>query len=188
MYYAILLYEFIYSYIRNIKLKSILLLVILFLFTSNLYNSIKIKIFNIIGNKKEYNLGLEYSKKATDLELYEIAEKFKNITSLNEEFVADPYAIYPNYFQLFSERNCYVLYKNTPSQKHLVIQWYERVQKVKNINELNEEELKKLLEDINVKYILLTEDRFNVVEESNYFEEVIKNEKYGIFKLKEDIE
>lgn len=188
MYYAILLYEFIYSYIRNIKLKSILLLVILFLFTSNLYNSIRIKIFNIIGNKKEYNLGLEYSKKATDLELYEIAEKFKNITSLNEEFVADPYAIYPNYFQLFSERNCYVLYKNTPSQKHLVIQWYERVQKVKNINELNEEELKKLLEDINVKYILLTEDRFNVVEESNYFEEVIKNEKYGIFKLKEDIE
>ena len=188
MYYAILLYEFIYSYIKNIKLKSILLLVILFLFTSNLYNSIKIKIFNIIGNKKEYNLGLEYSKKATDLELYEIAEKFKNITSLNEEFVADHYAIYPNYFQLFSERNCYVLYKNTPSQKHLVIQWYERVQKVKNINELNEEELKKLLEDINVKYILLTEDRFNVVEESNYFEEVIKNEKYGIFKLKEDIE
>ena len=186
MYYAILLYEFIYSYIKNIKLKSILLLVILFLFTSNLYNSIKIKIFNIIGNKKEYNLGLEYSKKATDLELYEIAEKFKNITSLNEEFVADPYAIYPNYFQLFSERNCYVLYKNTPSQKHLVIQWYERVQKVKNINELNEEELKKLLEDINVKYILLTEDRFNVVEESNYFEEVIKNEKYGIFKLKEE--
>ena len=186
MYYAILLYEFIYSYIKNIKLKSILLLVILFLFTSNLYNSIKIKIFNIIGNKKEYNLGLEYSKKATDLELYEIAEKFKNITSLNEEFVADPYAIYPNYFQLFSERNCYVLYKNTPSQKHLVIQWYERVQKVKNINELNEEELKKLLEDINVKYILLTEDRFNVVEESNYFEEVIKNKKYGIFKLKEE--
>lgn len=186
MYYAILLYEFIYSYIKNIKLKSILLLVILFLFTSNLYNSIKIKIFNIIGNKKEYNLGLEYSKKATDLELYEIAGKFKNITSLNEGFVADPYAIYPNYFQLFSERNCYVLYKNTPSQKHLVIQWYERVQKVKNINELNEEELKKLLEDINVKYILLTEDRFNVVEESNYFEEVIKNEKYGIFKLKEE--
>lgn len=186
MYYAILLYEFIYSYIKNIKLKSILLLVMLFLFTSNLYNSIKIKIFNIIGNKKEYNLGLEYSKKATDSELYEIAEKFKNITSLNEEFVADPYAIYPNYFQLFSERNCYVLYKNTPSQKHLVIQWYERVQKVKNINELNEEELKKLLEDINVKYILLTEDRFNVVEESNYFEKVIKNKKYGIFKLKEE--
>ena len=186
MYYAILLYEFIYSYITNIKLKSIFILVILFLFTSNLYNSIKIKIFNIIGDKKECNLGLEHSKKATDLELYEIAGKFKNITSLNEEFVADPYAIYPNYFQLFSERNCYVLYKNMPSQKHLVIQWYERVQKVKNISELNEEELKRLLKDINVKYILLTEDRFNVVEESNYFEEVIKNKKYGIFKLKEN--
>ena len=67
-----------------------------------------------------------------------------------------------------------------------MIQWYERVQKVKNINELNEEELKKLLEDINVKYILLTEDRFNVVEKSSYFEEVIKNKKYGIFKLKEE--
>ena len=131
-------------------------------------------------------MGLEYAKRATDSEVYSLAIQFKNISKQDEEFVADPYAIYPNYFQLFSERNCYVLYKNTPSQKHLVIQWYERVQKVKNINELNEEELKKLLEDINVKYILLTEDRFNVVEGSNYFEEVIKNEKYGIFKLKEE--
>ena len=188
MYYAILIYEFIYSYIKNIKLKSIFILVILFLFTSNLYNSVKVKMFNVNEklNVNQCNLGLEYAKRATDSEVYSLAIQFKNISKQDEEFVADPYAIYPNYFQLFSERNCYVLYKNTPSQKHLVIQWYERIQKVKNINELNEEELKKLLEDINVKYILLTEDRFNVVEGSNYFEEVIKNEKYGIFKLKEE--
>ena len=67
-----------------------------------------------------------------------------------------------------------------------MIQWYERVQKVKNISELNEEELKRLLKDINVKYILLSEDKFDMLEKSSYFEEVIKNKKYGIFKLKEE--
>lgn len=186
LFIGILLYEFIYPYIKNTKIKSIILIFILILYNFAFYNSIKGKIFYVTENGYQCISGLEYAKKAIEPELYELAEIFKTKTNLNDEFLADPYAIYPNYFQLFSERNCYVLYKNTPSQKHLVIQWYERVQKVKNINELNEEELKKLLEDINVKYILLTEDRFNVVEESNYFEEVIKNEKYGIFKLKEE--
>ena len=187
LYIGILFYEFIYPYIKNIKIKSIILTTIFILFISALYNSMKGKVFNVTKDGSYQCIsGLEYAQKATDIELYKLAVQFKNITNLDEGFLADPYAVYPNYFQLFSERNCYVLYKNTPSQKHLVIQWYERVQKIKNINELNEEELKKLLEDINVKYILLTEDRFNVVEESNYFEEVIKNEKYGIFKLKED--
>ena len=186
LFIGILLYEFIYPYIKNTKIKSIILIFILILYNFAFYNSIKGKIFYVTENGYQCISGLEYAKKAVEPELYELAEIFKTKTNLNDEFLADPYAAYPNYFQLFSERNCYVLYKNTPSQKHLVIQWYERIQKVKNINELNEEELKKLLEDINVKYILLTEDRFNVVEESNYFEEVIKNEKYGIFKLKEE--
>jgi hypothetical protein len=188
IYIGILLYEFIFSYIKEIKVKIFIFITMSFLFLLSFYNSIEGKIFNITENGYKYISGLEYAQKATDIELYNLAIEFKEKTELDDSFVSDPYSSYPNYFQLFSERNCYVLYKNTPSQKHLVIQWYERVQKVKNINELNEEELKKLLEDINVKYILLTEDRFNVVEESNYFEEVIKNEKYGIFKLKEDIE
>lgn len=184
LYIGILFYEFIYPYIKNIKIKSIILITVLILFISAFYNSMKGKVFNVDGY--QCISGLEYAQKATDLELYELAIQFKNITNLDEGFLADPYAVYPNYFQLFSERNCYVLYKNTPSQKHLIIEWYEKIEKVKNVSEASAERLKELLKDINVKYILLTEDRFNVVEESNYFEEVIKNEKYGIFKLKEN--
>ncbi len=184
LYIGILFYEFIYPYIKNIKIKSIILTTVLILFISAFYNSMKGKVFNVDGY--QCISGLEYAQKATDLELYELAIQFKNITNLDEGFLADPYAVYPNYFQLFSERNCYVLYKNTLSQKHLVIEWYEKIEKVKNVSEASAERLKELLKDINVKYILLTEDRFNVVEESNYFEEVIKNEKYGIFKLKEN--
>ncbi|MEJ6455950.1 hypothetical protein LH399_04270 [Fusobacterium nucleatum] len=188
LYIGILLYEFIYPYIKNIKIKSIILTIVLILFISAFYNSMKGKVFNVTKDGYQCISGLEYAQKATDLELYELAVQFKNITNLDEGFLADPYAVYPNYFQLFSERNCYVLYKNTPSQKHLVIEWYEKIEKVKNVSEANAEELKELLKDINLKYILLSADKFDVVKDSPYFDEIIKNNKYGIFRLKENIE
>ena len=188
LYIGILLYEFIYPYIKNIKIKSIILTIVLILFISAFYNSMKGKVFNVTKDGYQCISGLEYAQKATDLELYELAIQFKNITNLDEGFLADPYAVYPNYFQLFSERNCYVLYKNTPSQKHLVIEWYEKIEKVKNVSEANAEELKELLKDINLKYILLSADKFDVVKDSPYFDEIIKNNKYGIFRLKENIE
>ena len=188
LYIGILLYEFIYPYIKNIKIKSIILTTVLILFISAFYNSMKGRVFNVTKDGYQCISGLEYAQKATDLELYELAVQFKNITNLDEGFLADPYAVYPNYFQLFSERNCYVLYKNTPSQKHLVIEWYEKIEKVKNVSEANAEELKELLKDINLKYILLSADKFDVVKDSPYFDEIIKNNKYGIFRLKENIE
>ena len=188
LYIGILLYEFIYPYIKNIKIKSIILTTALILFISAFYNSMKGRVFNVTKDGYQCISGLEYAQKATDLELYELAVQFKNITNLDEGFLADPYAVYPNYFQLFSERNCYVLYKNTPSQKHLVIEWYEKIEKVKNVSEANAEELKELLKDINLKYILLSADKFDVVKDSPYFDEIIKNNKYGIFRLKENIE
>lgn len=184
---GILIYEFVFNYIK-IRGKVVVLIFIFFLFMKILYTSMNGKVFNITKNNNQYISGLEFAKKAIDLELYELAIQFKNITNLDEGFLADPYAVYPNYFQLFSERNCYVLYKNTPSQKHLVIDWYERIEKVKNVSKASAEELKKLLKDINLKYVLISSDKFDIVKDSSYFDEMIKNKKFGIFKLKEDIE
>lgn len=186
LYVGILIFEFISPYIKNIKIKKITFFIAFILLTISFFNSMKGKFYNVTEEGYQYISGLEYAQKATDIEIYDLAIQFKKVSNLNDEFLANPYEVYPNYFQLFSERNCYVLDKNIPSQKQLVIQWYERVQKVKNISELNEEELKRLLKDINVKYILLSEDKFDMLEKSSYFEEVIKNKKYGIFKLKED--
>ena len=81
-----------------------------------------------------------------------------------------------------------IIFNYFPSQKHLVIEWYEKIEKVKNVSEANAEELKELLKDINLKYILLSADKFDVVKDSPYFDEIIKNNKYGIFRLKENIE
>ena len=186
LYVGILIFEFISPYIKNIKIKKITFFIAFILLTLSFFNSMKGKFYNVTEEGYQYISGLEYAQKATDIEVYDLAIQFKKVSNLNDEFLANPYEVYPNYFQLFSERNCYVLDKNIPSQKQLVIQWYERVQKVKNINELNEEEIKRLLKDINVKYILLSEDKFDILEKSSYFEEVIKNKKYGIFKLKEE--
>lgn len=183
LYCGILVYEFIFTHVKK---KNVLAIFILLFFSSAFYNSMKGKIYNIIEGKYQYISGIEYAQKATNLELYEIAIKFRDITSLNEGFLADPYSPHSNYFQLFSERNCYVLYKNVPSQKHLVIEWYERFLKAKVILEGDEEKLKELLEDINLKYILLSADKFKIVEDSKYFTEVIKNRKFGIFKLREN--
>ena len=188
LYIGILIFEFISPYIKNIKIKKITFFVVFILLTISFFNSMKGKFYNVTEEGYQYISGLEYAQKATDLELYELAIQFKNITNLDEGFLADSYAVYPNYFQLFSERNCYVLYKNTPSQKHLVIEWYEKIEKVKNVSEASAERLKELLKDINLKYILISADKFDVVKDSQYFDEIIKNNKYGIFRLKEDIE
>ena len=188
LYIGILIFEFISPYIKNIKIKKITFFVVFILLTISFFNSMKGKFYNVTEEGYQCISGLEYAQKATDLELYELAIQFKNITNLDEGFLADPYAVYPNYFQLFSERNCYVLYKNTPSQKHLVIEWYEKIEKVKNVSEVSAERLKELLKDINLKYILISADKFDVVKDSQYFDEIIKNNKYGIFRLKEDIE
>ena len=59
---------------------------------------------------------------------------------------------------------------------------------MKNVSEVSAERLKELLKDINLKYILISADKFDVVKDSQYFDEIIKNNKYGIFRLKEDIE
>ena len=184
LYFGILAYEFLYTYINNPKVKNVILAILLILFSGNFYKSMKGKIFYRTKNAYHYISGLEYAQKATDLELYQLAIEFKNITNLNEGFLSDPYAPYSNYFQLFSERNCYILYKNVPSHKHLVIEWYEKFLKAKKMLKANEEELKELLKDINIKYILLSEDKFDIIKDSPYFDEIIKNNKYGIFKLK----
>ena len=59
---------------------------------------------------------------------------------------------------------------------------------MKDVSEASAERLKELLKDINLKYILISADKFDVVKDSQYFDEIIKNNKYGIFRLKEDIE
>ncbi|WP_338934200.1 hypothetical protein [Fusobacterium polymorphum] len=53
---------------------------------------------------------------------------------------------------------------------------------------IDAEGLRELLKNIGFKYILLSANRFDIVKDSPYFDEIIKNNKYGIFKLKEDIE
>ncbi|WP_314293361.1 DUF6798 domain-containing protein [Fusobacterium periodonticum] len=182
---GIFIYEYFLPFIKNIKTKNIFLVFILFLFSSVFYKSMKGKIFNLTENGYQCISGEEYAQKAIDFEVYDLAMNFKSITDESTTFLSDPYAGYSNYFQLFSERNSYVLYKNMPSQKHLVIEWYTRIEKVQNIGEANPEELKELLEDINLEYILLTDDRFEDILNSGLFIEVVRNNKYGIFKLKD---
>ena len=75
-----------------------------------------------------------------------------------------------------------------PSQKHLVIEWYKKCLKAGSMLKIDAEGLRELLKNIGFKYILLSANRFDIVKDSPYFDEIIKNNKYGIFKLKEDIE
>lgn len=188
LYFGILTYEFLFPYINNTKGKNIILVTLLILFLGNFYKSMKGKVFYVTKEGCHYISGIEYAQKATEPELYKLAIKFKDITNVDEGFLSDPYSNYSNYFQLFSERNCYILYKNVPSQKHLVIEWYKKCLKAGSMLKIDAEGLKELLKNIGFKYILLSANRFDIVKDSPYFDEIIKNNKYGIFKLKEDIE
>ena len=62
LYIGILFYEFIYPYIKNIKIKSIILTTVLILFISAFYNSMKGKVFNVTKDGYQCISGLEYAK------------------------------------------------------------------------------------------------------------------------------
>lgn len=184
IYLGILIYEFILPFIKR---KYIALIIIFSMFFYSLYMTFINKFFYLSKKKYHYISGLKYAQNAISPEIYELAVQFKNITTEDQAFLADPYSAYSNYFQLFSERNCYALYKNIPSQKHVIIEWYERILKANIINTGNDLEIKKFLEDTNLEYILLSSDKFYVVDNSPHFIKIINNDAYGIFKLKRSL-
>lgn len=180
LYVAIILYEFI---IHALKKKYFVIIASSFLLVLTLAYSLDNRVFDISKSGVNYITGIDYARKGINWDVYELAIQYKEATDISADFLADPDSHESNYFQLFSQRNCYCLYKNVPSNKNLVIKWYERIENVRKMTTCTSEELAELMNEIDIEYVLVTSDRYPELERSKLFEKIARNDSLGIYTL-----
>lgn len=120
------------------------------------------------------------------IELYDLAEKFKDDTDKKEEFLADPdVSEEAGWFQIASERNCYVVQKVIPSSKSRVDDWYERYMQTTDFKEKSGEEIKSIMTGAGIQYVLVNSDMYDTIEQTQSFSvfEESMNDAYRIYKL-----
>ena len=182
LYAGILLYEFLNPIV---KIKNIVIGTVATLLMLSVIFSWNGKVIHIGEEGIQYISGTTMVINAAGNEIYDLAMEFRKLTDNQDGFLADPDSSYANYFQMISQRNCYCLYKNMPSRKNSVIEWYERIINVRKMTTCSAEELAELLDEISLEYVLVTEDRYEILNRSELFETVAINGGYGIYRVKD---
>lgn len=140
----------------------------------------------IIVIEKDYKKQGALNIKNTKLE--ELALLFKQNTTKNDTFITEPrYGDYVGWFQLKSERNCFVSFKNIPSNKLKIIEWNKRLNKSKNLFEKSDLDIATLMKNERIRYILVEKKDFDKFNNSSMFEEFValsNDTNYKVYKLK----
>lgn len=99
-------------------------------------------------------------------DLYTLAEDFKNSTDNDAEFLANPDdTINVGWFQVVSERNCYVVYKVIPSSRCMVDDWYNRYLSANSFDEKTGEDIQNIMESSGIQYVLINSDNYTKLDE-----------------------
>lgn len=146
--------------------------------------SINGNVIRISSNGIHYISGEECLINTMGIDLYQLSLDFQAQTKNEDEFLADPYNEMAGWVQLASQRSCYAIYKNTPSSKKAVIQWYDRITEAAPMKEMDGKQLSALLRKINLEYVLVYPEQYELVDESNDLEVFIKNNGAAIYKLR----
>lgn len=141
------------------------------------------RIWRIGESGMEWISGQESMRTTAGDEIYDLAIDFQNQTDVGTEFLADPYSNIANEVQIISQRNCCCIYKNMPSSKKGVMEWYQRIMRVEDLSECTDIELLELMQDLGIKYVLVTDDQMTKLQQSSLFTVVSKTENTGIYKL-----
>lgn len=119
-------------------------------------------------------------------ELYDFAVEFREATGVDEQYIADPYATATTgWFQVVSERNCYVVYKVVPSVKNTVDDWYYRYQNVSGFKDRNISEIYNVMDTEKINYVLVEENKYCDFDESENFELYMSsiNDVFRVYKI-----
>lgn len=145
--------------------------------------SIEGTIVKIDENGVSYVSGDECLRSAMGNDIYQLSIAFKEASDAKDAFLADPYNGDSGWVQLMSERNCYCIFKSTPSSKRAVLDWYERIQKVEHMSQMSAEELSDLMEEIGTDYVMVTPGQYDTLDQSDLFEEISKTKVAGMYRL-----
>lgn len=144
--------------------------------------SLEGKFWQVGNGRIEWTSGQASIRATVGDEIYDLALDFQKQTDSATEFLADPYSSIANEIQIISQRNCYCLYKNTPSSKKNVIEWYDRIRSVEHLSECTDVELLKLMRELGLEYVLVSEEQLELLQQSELFEAVTQTEKAGIYR------
>lgn len=173
--------KFVYPYIVYEKISKYALGVITCIL---IIFSLNGRIFHISVQGVNKISGTECLKNTVGTDLYQLSLDFQSRTDNQDEFLTDPYNSMAGWIQVISQRNCYAIHKCIPSSKSAVIEWYDRIQKTSGLSQMYAKQVAELLEEINLKYVLILPEQFETIESSGQFETVVKNTVAGIYKLK----
>lgn len=149
-------------------------------------------IFSMVGKIIVYEDGVRFLNGETALkysmgsELYDFAFNFRKMTDVADVFLADPDdTINTGWFQVVSERNCYVVEKVIPSSKVTIDDWYYRYTQTNSFYGRSSDEIKNVMNLEGIDYLLLTVDNYDRFNEDNDFVIFMKSESdlYRIYKL-----
>lgn len=118
--------------------------------------------------------------------LKELADSFEAKTQKEEAFIADPEdTMGAGWFQVVSQRNCYVLKKVVPSVKCSMEEWYNRLMQTEGLLEKSTEEIKQIMLQADVDYIMVKNDYYEKIDLSGDFQVFIecRDDSYRIYKL-----
>lgn len=131
--------------------------------------------------------GEKYIRNCIGDDAYQLSIDFGNRTGTQERFIADPYNTIANGIQLVSQRSCFVLYKNIPSEKDAVFEWWDRTLYAKKLIDGSLGEIVAGMKEKNIKYILVFNNRYSEFEASELFEPFLITPTVGFFVIKECI-
>lgn len=168
---------------RCILAKLTIFTISMLLLCTSMYG--KIYYFNDDG-QIVYETGNNFLISAMGADLANLAENFRDSTLNSENFIADPDDKNgAGWFQIVSQRNCYVIYKVIPSSKSTVKEWYDRYMETQNIFEKDIGDIINIMSKREIDYILVNKENFEKIDSSNQFSVYLKCEtdSYRIYRL-----
>lgn len=133
--------------------------------------------------------GVEFSSYivgAMGSDLYNLAREFKDTTSTNEMFLADPNDGINCWFQLASERNSYTNTKNVPAAQVQIKEWYERIMETKELLSKSPLEIYSIMNRESINYILVKSDFYEQFDNSDLFviRNASSNDQFRIYEIR----
>lgn len=121
-------------------------------------------------------------------DLFTLAESFREATDPTTEFLANPDdTINAGWFQVVSQRNCYVLYKVIPSSKSTVDDWYDRYMQTNSFDDKSGTDIEEIMNSSDLDYVLINADNYAKLEETGDFSVFMISpaDTFRVYKLNE---
>lgn len=121
-------------------------------------------------------------------DLFALAESFREATDPVTEFLANPDdTINAGWFQVVSQRNCYVLLKVIPSSKSTVGDWYDRYMQTSSFDDKSGTDIEAIMNSSGLDYVLINADNYAKLEETGDFSVFMSSpaDAFRVYRLNE---